>query len=90
MSAFHEVIDLTYDSDMEDISCDDLFPGAVEGSDVYRVERILEVRGRVRGSRLFLVKWFGYPYDECSWKPEQNLCGCEDALASFLLSKQSD
>lgn len=89
MSASNEVIDLTYSDTEDDFTCDDLFPPAVEDGE-YRVERILEVRGRVRGARLFLVKWFGYPYDECTWEPESNLSGCEDALALFLLSKQNE
>lgn len=92
MSAPCEIIHLTEasDCDIDDMTCDDLFPPPVDGASEYRVERILEVRGRVRGERLFLIKWFGYPYDNCTWEPEKNLSGCSDALASFLCSQQRD
>lgn len=58
MSAPREVIDLTdaSETEIDDITCDDLFPPPVDGDSQYRVEHILDVRGRVRGQRHFLVK----------------------------------
>lgn len=91
MSAPREIIDLTdaTDCEIEDFTCDDLFPPPVDGASEFRVERILEVRGRIRGQRLFLIKWFGYPYGDCTWETEKHLTNCRDALDSFWLSKQN-
>jgi hypothetical protein len=45
------------------------------------VERILAKRGK-GARREYLVKWRGYPNEECSWEPRRNL-NCPDLLAEF-------
>ena len=94
MFAPREIIDLTdaTDCEIEDMTCDGLFPPPVDGASEYRVERILEVRGRIRGQRQFLVKWFGYPYDDCTCEPENSLSNCSSACAmkqSHILGKKA-
>ena len=37
----------------------------------YDVERILEERW-VEGEAAYLVKWLGYPDEECTWEPSEN------------------
>lgn len=52
----------------------------------WHVERILAKRGS--GTRReYLVKWVGYPNEECSWEPRRNL-NCPDLLAEFEARQQ--
>jgi hypothetical protein len=47
----------------------------------WHVERLLAKRGT--GARCeYLVKWLGYPNEDCSWEPRRNL-NCPDLLAEF-------
>lgn len=47
----------------------------------WHVERLLAKRG-TGARREYLVKWLGYPNEECSWEPRRNL-NCPDLLAQF-------
>jgi hypothetical protein len=51
------------------------------GAGEYHVERILAKR-RAGRRQEFLVKWAGYPNEDCSWEPRANL-NCPDLLAEF-------
>jgi hypothetical protein len=66
----------------------------IEGDLEYEVERIVrcERRGstirrgnrRIKVHRLFyLVKWLGYPDDECTWEPADALEGAKDRVEEF-------
>lgn len=91
---FQRVIDLTGDDDDDDIemiTCDDLRPPSVaiahDGVEIFRVERILQMREcpEIEGNE-YLVKWFGYPVEEASWQPIENLGGCAELLLAFARS----
>jgi len=47
----------------------------------YHVERILAQRGQNR-RREYLVKWLGYPNEDCSWVARRDL-NCPDLLAEY-------
>ena len=42
-------------------------PNAAD-ADEYTVESLVDVRG-IQGKERYLVKWPGYPYEECTWEP---------------------
>ncbi|KAE9548944.1 hypothetical protein FO519_007850 [Halicephalobus sp. NKZ332] len=48
----------------------------------YEVEKIVDSRF-VRGRHEFLIKWKGYPDEQNTWEPENNLDNCQDALTEF-------
>jgi hypothetical protein len=52
------------------------------GDAVWEVEKILAKR-KVGRTMQYLVKWKGYPNEDCSWEPPQNLRGCKDIVAEF-------
>jgi len=58
------------------------------GGPQYVVERILAQRGTTR-KRQYLVKWAGYPTEECSWEPKGNL-HCPELLAEFEAQQLED
>jgi hypothetical protein len=69
-------------------------PEEVDGELEYEVEKILqsEIRttrrrqgGRYRSTKTlyFLVKWKGYPDDECTWEPEASLEGVPELVEAF-------
>lgn len=84
-----DVIDPTQDeyveSSAESITCDDLFPPAVDGKSEYRVEKILDCYQPDEHEYNFqyLVKWFGYPLSEATWEWECNLSNCTMAIVDF-------
>lgn len=39
----------------------------------YEVETILSQR-TIEGTEYYLVKWEGYPYERCTWEPEESFC----------------
>lgn len=45
--------------------------GAKQPEQVFQVERILKHK-LVRGKKLYLVKWQGYPESECTWEPQES------------------
>jgi transposase InsO family protein len=55
------------------------------GNEEYDVERILAQRRTGRGGRVteYLVKWVGYPNEDCSWVSKARL-NCPELLAEFL------
>jgi hypothetical protein len=50
--------------------------------DVYIVERIVD-RKKFKGKVKYLVKWEGYPEDQNTWEPIENLNGVRDLLTIF-------
>ena len=83
-----DVIDLTADDDMdcemEDITCDDLFPPAVDGESEYRVERILNCwQMNETSTHYYLVKWFGYPLSDATWENETALTNCQETVDAW-------
>ncbi|KAI4150430.1 MAG: hypothetical protein LQ340_004079 [Diploschistes diacapsis] len=51
--------------------------------DSYVVEKILE-HVVDKGTVLYQVKWQGYPSDENTWEPEENLVGAKDILDAYF------
>jgi len=53
-----------------------------EEEDDYEVERILEKKGT--GKRLrYLVKWIGWPEEDNTWEPVDNLTNAKDLITAF-------
>ena len=55
---------------------------AANDSDEYEVEKILTRRGE-NDHLQYLIKWKGYPMDDCSWEPASNLKNSKRILAAF-------
>ena len=55
---------------------------AATDSDEYEVEKILTRRGE-NDHLQYLIKWKGYPMDDCSWEPKSNLKNAKRVLAAF-------
>jgi hypothetical protein len=55
---------------------------AATDSDEYEVEKILTRRGE-NDHLQYLIKWKGYPMDDCSWEPASNLKNAKRVLAAF-------
>jgi hypothetical protein len=49
---------------------------------LYWVQEILNVK-KVRGKLKYLVLWKGYPREEATWEPPENLTDCEGELKDF-------
>jgi transposase InsO family protein len=62
-------------------------PIRVEGSPVYRVRRLLDVRPRGRGHQ-FLVDWEGYGPEERSWIPSRDVLD-RSLIDDFYRSRQA-
>ena len=65
-------------------------PEEIEGEREYEVERILqsEIREKRQGRRkkkslFYLVKWKGYPNDECTWEPGIHLTNAHKEVEEF-------
>lgn len=77
------MLDLANDDDDDDTEDDG------EGGDLYEVERIVtDRRNPLTGEREFLVKWKGYPENESTWEPSENLLGAEGVLESYDHAKK--
>ena len=66
---------LIYTSHTSNPIIDDLFlrPPPIQGTDdIFVVEKILEEKC-VDGTHYYLVKWDGYPEDEATWEPFENV-----------------
>lgn len=50
--------------------------------DFYVIEAILEKK-KQRGIWKYKVKWEGYPMDQCTWEPRENLQNCKELLEQF-------
>ena len=71
-----------------------LEPEEIEGETEYKVEKIISseiriTRRRVKGKNkvtkklFYLVKWKGYPEDECTWEPGEHLTHADDEIETF-------
>ncbi|KAJ1347362.1 Chromobox protein 1 [Parelaphostrongylus tenuis] len=52
------------------------------GDSVYVVESILNKRKTKEGKVEYLVRWQGYPLEDSTWEPEENVT-CHELLAEF-------
>ena len=97
MSATHKgkcLIDLTLDSDVEieeeyyEIRDDTLRPPPPNPSNPneYRVERIIDTKLTGAG-RVYLIKWFGYPVEESTWRSER-MMNCDEAVQHFWSTRK--
>jgi hypothetical protein len=50
--------------------------------DYYVIEAILEKK-KQKGVWKYKVKWEGYPMDQCTWEPRENLHNCKELLQQF-------
>ena len=48
-----------------------------EDEENFFVEKVIKMRVNKRGKEEFLVKWVGYPLNEATWEPFENLSGEE-------------
>jgi len=53
------------------------------GDPLFEVERILARRSKGRGSSDYLIKWKGYPNEDCTWEPRSSLDTCPELLEEF-------
>jgi hypothetical protein len=53
-----------------------------EDEENFFVERVIKMRVNKKGKEEFLVKWVGYPLNEATWEPFENLSG-EEAWYSY-------
>src|SRR5437588_11174430 len=69
-------------------------PEEREGEKEYEVEKIISckiritrrwVQGKNKITRklFYLVKWKGYPEDECTWEPGEHLTHADDEIETF-------
>lgn len=79
---------VSVNDDQQSFACDDLFPPPVDAEEnIYRVERILDIKSTAAG-RVYCVKWFGYPISDATWEHERDMIACEDAVLEFLNSRR--
>jgi hypothetical protein len=55
----------------------------------YTVESLVDVRG-IQGKERYLVKWSGYPYEECTWEPTADLTNYQKILKKFHRKRKDD
>ena len=63
-------------------------PELIEGGEEYDVEKVLAKRKR-RGKVQYLVSWVGYPPEENTWEPLENLPRAKEAIAEFVQEHES-
>ncbi len=61
---------------------EDVYMEEEEGEPEYEVESILEKK-RVGNKWKYRIKWVGYPLDQCTWEPEENLSNVQEMLEEF-------
>ncbi|CAJ0600426.1 unnamed protein product [Cylicocyclus nassatus] len=52
------------------------------GDDVYVVEAVINKRKAKDGKVEYLLKWQGFPLEESTWEPEENV-SCQELIAEF-------
>ncbi|KAK6052930.1 chromo' (CHRromatin Organization MOdifier) domain protein, partial [Cooperia oncophora] len=52
------------------------------GDDVYVVEAVINKRKAKDGKIEYLLKWQGFPLEESTWEPEENVA-CHELIAEF-------
>jgi RNase H-like domain found in reverse transcriptase/Reverse transcriptase (RNA-dependent DNA polymerase)/Integrase zinc binding domain/Chromo (CHRromatin Organisation MOdifier) domain len=57
-------------------------PVVIDNSEEYEVEAILNSRRR-RGQLQYLVHWTGYPREEETWEPQENITHADDLIEEF-------
>lgn len=56
-----------------------------EEEDVYEVEDIIDDQfNREERKHYYLVKWLGYPQEDNTWEPEENLVDCEEKFQEYI------
>ncbi|CAG2174721.1 unnamed protein product, partial [Oppiella nova] len=48
-------------------------PAALDGSDLYAAEAILDKKTNAEGKTLYYIKWLGWPHHSNTWEPEENI-----------------
>ncbi|ORD99830.1 HP1 [Hepatospora eriocheir] len=59
---------------------------SLTSEDVYEVEKILDDRIN-NNKKQYLIKWLGYPLDECTWEYEENLY-CDKVKFEYEISNK--
>jgi len=54
----------------------------VSGDDVYTVEKILDRKLEGRDYK-YLIKWYGWPKNQATWEPRENLQNISELLKEF-------
>uniref|UniRef100_A0A0K0DJY4 Chromo domain-containing protein n=1 Tax=Angiostrongylus cantonensis TaxID=6313 RepID=A0A0K0DJY4_ANGCA len=52
------------------------------GEDVFVVESVINKRKNKDGKVEYLLKWQGFPLEESTWEPEENVA-CHELIAEF-------
>lgn len=50
---------------------------------VYIVEQILKKKKTSEGKIKYFIKWQGFPPEESTWEPEENLAGIKNMIQEF-------
>ena len=60
-------------------------PVSVDNQEEYEVEEILDTRYSTRRKKQeYLVKWLGYPHEDNTWEPAENLTNAQKSIDTFL------
>ena len=63
---------------------------AGEYSEEYEVEKIVDMKKFPDGQEKYLVRWKGYPPEDSTWEPIENLDGCLEKLQEFLAKRHQE
>ena len=81
--------DLTSTKDSEDSAQTDrdLDSEVIDNIHVFKVEKILDQR-KINGKQHFLIKWVGFPDNQNTWEPKENIFD-KALIKNFVHSRKS-